>query len=85
MHAVVDMMCGGGLDHLTRMWTFGAGLLRQECGEAFGWIILLRENATLKWISGELTPSRSPLQVWTLEESSILHNAFSCSGGTSRT
>jgi hypothetical protein len=52
IRGVVDMMRAGGLDHLTAMWTLGAGLPRQQCLDTLGRTILLRENATLKWIFG---------------------------------
>jgi hypothetical protein len=51
---VVDLMRGGGLDHLTAMWMLGVGLPRQQCLDSLGRTILLRENATLKWVFGSV-------------------------------
>jgi hypothetical protein len=35
VHAVVDMMRGGERDHLSAMWTSGAGLPQQKCLDVY--------------------------------------------------
>jgi hypothetical protein len=54
VHALVDMMRGGEQDHLSAMWTLGAGLPQQKCLDVYARMILLRENATLRWVFGSV-------------------------------